>query len=57
VNESKGAITGVAGDLFVEGTFDDAQLAQLEEAAERCRITRALKVPVDVPVRQAPGDK
>jgi organic hydroperoxide reductase OsmC/OhrA len=39
----------------VEGTFDDTQLARLQEAAEGCRISRALKVPVDVPVRRAPG--
>ncbi len=39
----------------MEGTLDDAQLARLQEAAEGCRISRALKVPVDVPVRRAPG--
>lgn len=39
----------------MDGTFDDAQLARLQEAAEGCRISRALKVPVDVPVRRAPG--
>jgi hypothetical protein len=39
----------------VEGTFDDAQLARLQEAAEGCRISRAMKVPVQVPVRRAPG--
>jgi organic hydroperoxide reductase OsmC/OhrA len=55
-NEAKGLITGVAGELLVEGTFDDTQLARLQEAAEACRISRAMKVPVDVPVRQARRD-
>jgi len=40
----------------VDGTFDDAQLARLQEAAEGCRISRAMKVPVQVPVRRARGD-
>jgi hypothetical protein len=39
--------------LLVEGTFDDAQIARLQEAAESCRISRALRIPVDVPVRRA----
>ena len=39
----------------MEGPFDDAQLARLQEAAEGCRISRAMKVPVDVPVRRARG--
>ena len=37
----------------MEGTFDDTQLARLQEAAEGCRISRAMKVPVQVPVRRA----
>jgi len=53
--EAQGQIAGVAGELLVEGTFDDAQLGRLQEAAEGCRISRAMKVPVDVPVRRAPG--
>lgn len=44
------------GELLVEGTFDDAQLARLQEAAEGCRISRAMRVPVDVPVRRTHGD-
>ena len=28
------------------GTFDEAQMATLRAAAEGCRISRALKVPV-----------
>jgi hypothetical protein len=55
--EAQGQITGVEGELLVEGTFDDAQLARLQEAAEGCRISRAMKVPVAVPVRRAPGDR
>jgi organic hydroperoxide reductase OsmC/OhrA len=39
--------------MLVEGSFDDAQIAQLQEAAEGCRISRAMKIPVDVPVRRA----
>ena len=54
--EAQGQITGVEGELLVEGTFDDAQLARLEEAAEGCRISRAMRVPVDVPVCRARGD-
>lgn len=37
----------------MEGTFDDAQLARLQEAAEGCRISRAMRVPVEVSVRRA----
>jgi hypothetical protein len=51
--ESQGQITGVEGELLVDGTFDDAQLLRLQEAAEGCRISRAMRVPVDVPVRRA----
>jgi hypothetical protein len=53
--ESQGQITRVEGELLVEGTFDDAQLARLQEAAEGCRISRAMKIPVEVPVRRARG--
>lgn len=52
--EAQGQITGVTGELLVDGTFDDAQLARLDEAAEGCRISQAMKVPVAVPVRRAP---
>jgi hypothetical protein len=54
--ESQGQITGVEGELLVEGTFDDVQLVRLQEAAEGCRISRAMKVPVEVPVRRARSD-
>jgi organic hydroperoxide reductase OsmC/OhrA len=49
--EAQGQITGVEGELLVDGAFDDVQLARLQEAAEGCRISRAMRVPVDVPVR------
>ena len=39
--------------MLVEGTFDDTQVAHLQEAAEGCRISRAMRVPVNVPVRRA----
>jgi organic hydroperoxide reductase OsmC/OhrA len=55
--EAQGQITGVQGELLVEGTFDDAQLARLQEAAEGCRISRAMRIPVEVPVRRARGDE
>jgi hypothetical protein len=41
----------------VDGDLDDAQLARLYEAAEGCRISRAMKVPVQVPVRRATGNQ
>lgn len=55
--EAQGQITGVQGELLVEGTFDDAQLARLQEAAEGCRISRAMRIPVEVPVRRAAGSE
>lgn len=50
--EAQGQIVSVEGELLVDGSFDEAQLSRLQEAAEGCRISRAMKVPVDVPVRQ-----
>ena len=35
----------------MDGVFDDAQLVKLREAAETCRISRALTVPVGLRVR------
>lgn len=55
--EAQGQITGVQGELLVEGTFDDAQLARLQEAAEGCRISRAMRIPVEVPVLRAAGNE
>jgi organic hydroperoxide reductase OsmC/OhrA len=51
--EAQGQITAVEGELLVDGALDDAQLSRLQEAAEGCRISRAMRVPVDVPVRRA----
>jgi len=50
--EAQGQITGVEGELLVDGPFDEAQLCRLQEAAEGCRISRAMRIPVDVPVRR-----
>lgn len=36
----------IDAELILEGAFDNAQLAGLREAAESCRISRALSVPV-----------
>ena len=38
----------IDAELVLEGAFDDAQLAGLREAAEGCRISRALSVPVSL---------
>ncbi len=35
-------------ELILDGAFDDTQLAALREAAESCRISRALSVPVNL---------
>ena len=44
--EARGHIVTIEAELILEGAFDDAQLAGLREAAEGCRISRALSVPV-----------
>jgi hypothetical protein len=36
----------IDAELILEGALDDAQMAGLREAAESCRISRALSVPV-----------
>ena len=33
---------------YLNGTLDGAQLARLREAAETCRISRALSIPVSL---------
>lgn len=38
----------IDAELVLEGTLDDTQLAALREAAESCRISRALSVPVSL---------
>jgi putative redox protein len=44
--EAQGRITGVDVEFLVSGTLDESQLAKLKEAAEGCRISRALNVPL-----------
>jgi hypothetical protein len=51
--EAQGRITGIDAELIVDGAFDDQQLAKLREAAENCRISRALAVPVTLRVMRA----
>jgi organic hydroperoxide reductase OsmC/OhrA len=46
--ESRGQITAIDAELVLEAALDDAQLARLREAAESCRISRALRVPVSL---------
>jgi len=36
----------IDAELILEGALDDAQLTGLHEAAENCRISRALSIPV-----------
>ena len=38
----------IDAELLLEGAFDDTQLNALREAAESCRISRALSVPVSL---------
>jgi len=44
----------IDAELIVEGVADEAQVAGLREAAESCRISRALSVPVSLRVTTAP---
>ena len=46
--EAQGRIVAIDAELILEGAFDDPQLAELREAAESCRISRALSVPVSL---------
>jgi organic hydroperoxide reductase OsmC/OhrA len=46
--EAQGRIVAVDAELVLEGAFDDAQMAALRAAAESCRISRALSVPVSL---------
>ena len=38
----------IDAELILDGPLDDAQLASLREAAENCRISRALGIPVSL---------
>jgi organic hydroperoxide reductase OsmC/OhrA len=44
--EGQGRITGIDVELLLPGPLDDGQVAKLRAAAETCRISRALNVPV-----------
>ena len=44
--EAQGRITGIDAEIIVTGSLDEAQIAKLREAAENCRISRALNVSV-----------
>jgi organic hydroperoxide reductase OsmC/OhrA len=48
VTEAQGRITAIDAELILDGALDEAQLASLREAAESCRISRALNVPVSL---------
>ena len=48
--EAQGRLVSVDAELILEGALDDAQLAGLHEAAENCRISRALSIPVSLRV-------
>jgi uncharacterized OsmC-like protein len=49
--EAQGRITAIEAELILEGTFDEDQLAKLAAAADTCRISRALAVPITQRVR------
>ena len=49
--EAQGRITAIDIELILEGAFDEDQLAKLAAAAETCRISRALAVPITQRVR------
>jgi organic hydroperoxide reductase OsmC/OhrA len=38
----------IDAELVLDGALDNAQLTALREAAESCRISRALSVPVNL---------
>jgi len=53
--EAQGRLVSIDAELILEGTLDDMQLAALREAAENCRISRALSVPVSLRLTAGPG--
>jgi len=53
--EAQGRIVAIDAELVLEGTFDDPQLSALREAAESCRISRALGVPVTLRLTRLTG--
>jgi organic hydroperoxide reductase OsmC/OhrA len=46
--EAQGRIVAIDAELVLEAALDGTQLAKLREAAETCRISRALNVPVNL---------
>ena len=51
--EAQGRLVSIDAELILDGALDDAQLAGLREAAENCRISRALSIPVSLSVSLA----
>ena len=51
--EAQGRIVAIDAELVLEGAFDDTQMNALREAAESCRISHALSVPVSLRVTVA----
>ena len=51
--EAQGRLVSIDAELILDGALDDAQLAGLREAAENCRISRALSIPVSLRVTLA----
>jgi len=49
--EAQGRITAIDAEIILDGAFDDDQLAKLSAAAEACRISRALAIPIAQRVR------
>jgi organic hydroperoxide reductase OsmC/OhrA len=46
--EAQGRLASIDAELILEGALDEAQLAALRAAAENCRISRALSIPVSL---------
>lgn len=44
--EAQGRISGIDVQVVIHGALDDRQLATLRAAADSCRISRALAVPL-----------
>jgi len=53
--EAQGRLVSIDAELVLDGALDDAQLARLREAAENCRISRALSIPVSLRVSRENG--
>jgi len=51
--EAQGRITAIDAEVILEGALDAEAVEPLREAAESCRISRALAVPVTLRVTLA----